>query len=536
MMMHASGTRRASSIIVMLGVFGLLTLVFPQIAVADSTGGLKPLRSVPVPLPANLGDFVIDRAAAIRLGKAFFWDQQAGGDGFQACATCHFQSGADVRATDTLNPGANGVFGTAPAGATITASNFPISNGDVVGSGGIVKSNFVGLGGGPADNCVVVPDATFNVGGANVRQVTGRNAPFAVNAIFNYRSFWDGRANNVFNGVNPSGASDNAAVVYDSVGGVLNWTRVAIPDASLASQAVGPPGSGVEMACAGRTFPLIGRKLLGLTPLGLQVVHPTDSVLGALSRSPAGGLNTTYAAMIPAAFDARWWNDPSGALVNGFNIMEQNFSLYWGLAIMLYESTLVSDDTRVDRFLAGNAAALNAQEQLGLKIYTGKGRCNKCHGGAELTEASSSQTGGDPTTGFTNTGVRPVAEDGGDILQPGQAKFKTPGLRNIELTGPYFHNGDKATLRQVVDFYDRGGDFPNQFTDSDVRNLSLTSTEKNALVAFMLALTDDRVRYERAPFDHPSLDLPNFGILPAVGATGRTVPVKPFLNVNHFQP
>jgi cytochrome c peroxidase len=158
------------------------------------------------------------------------------------------------------------------------------------------------------------------------------------------------------------------------------------------------------------------------------------------------------------------------------------------------------------------------------------------HIGAELTEAALSQAGNDPLKGFTNTGVRPVGQDGGDILQPGQAKFKTPGLRNVELNGPYFHNGNQATLRQVVDFYDRGGDFPNRFTDTDIRQLRLTEAEKSALVDFMVAMTDERVRYERAPFDHPSLTLPNAAGLPAVGAAGNLVPVETFLNLSPFQP
>ena len=72
----------------------------------------------------------------------------------------------------------------------------------------------------------------------------------------------------------------------------------------------------------------------------------------------------------------------------------------------------------------------------------------------------------------------------------------------MELSGPYFHTGDKATLRQVVDFYNRGGDFPNQFTDSAIRPLGLTETEKNALVSLLVAMTDDRVRFERAPDQH----------------------------------
>src|SRR5262249_39582076 len=160
---------------------------------------------------------------------------------------------------------------------------------------------------------------------------------------------------------------------------------------------------------------------------------------------------------------------------------------------------------------------------------------DQCHGQAELTMASVSQASGDPLKGFFNTGVRPIADDAGDILQ-GNGMFKTPELRNVELNGPYFHNGDKGTLRQVVDFYDRGGDFRTALTNGQIRPLGPGESDKNALVAFMLALTDDRVRFEKAPFDHPSLDVPNDPNLPAVGAGGRPTPLGTFLGMSPFQP
>jgi cytochrome c peroxidase len=522
----ASRTAIRPTITLAIALAGLL--VVPQ-ARADLTS----LRRAPVPLPANLGDFVANRGAAIQLGKAFFWDMQTGGDGVQACASCHFQAGADTRTRNILNPGANGVFDTAVPDAMLTPANFPIDNGDVAGSQGVIKRSFLALLG-PADSCTTVPDPVFNFHGVNVRQVTGRNTPSTVNAIFNFRSFWDGRANNVFNGVNPAGPTDpNAAVLKVGAGGVPVAVKVQLPNASLASQAVGPPNNGVEMSCSGRRFPELGRKLLNLVPLGEQLVHPSDSVLGSLARAPNRGLSTTYGALIQAAFKPAWWN--SGAIVDGFSVMENNFSLYWGLSLMLYESTLVSDDTRVDRLLDGNRGALTAEEQLGMNVFTGKGRCDQCHGKAELTMATVSEASGDPLKGFFNTGVRPIADDAGDILQ-GNGFFKTPGLRNVELNGPYFHNGDKATLRQVVDFYDRGGDFRTRLTNGQVRPLGLSAGEKNALVAFMVALTDDRVRFEKAPFDHPSLDVPNGPNLPAVGAGGRSTPLGTFLGMNPFQP
>jgi cytochrome c peroxidase len=101
--------------------------------------------------------------------------------------------------------------------------------------------------------------------------------------------------------------------------------------------------------------------------------------------------------------------------------------------------------------------------------------------------------------------------------------FKAPQLREVELTGPYFHNGGKLTLRQVVDFYVRGGDFPvtnSHHRDFNILNLNaelqsdLNEDEKVALVDFLLELTDDRVALEKGPFDHPQLILPLDGTAP----------------------
>src|SRR4051812_12389677 len=68
------------------------------------------LKRLKVPEPPNLDEFVKNRAAAITLGKALFWDQQVGSDGVQACASCHFHAGADAREKNTVNPGSDGIF------------------------------------------------------------------------------------------------------------------------------------------------------------------------------------------------------------------------------------------------------------------------------------------------------------------------------------------------------------------------------------------------------------------------------------------
>lgn len=486
--------------------------------------GLAPLSSVPVPRP--VGGDIIDQAAAIRLGKALFWDAQAGGDGMTACATCHYAGGADVRVTNAINPGPDGTF-QAVSGAGQFFSLVNLISDDRVGSQGVVGAIFSSVDPNPAhaaDICTPDQGAPFF---AN-RRVTGRNAPSAIGAAYYRQAFWDGRANDTFNGKNPFGNTGNGS------------GTIAVHNAALASQAVGPPGSSTEMSCAGRNFDganSLGAKILARAPLAHQVVSPTDSVLGALSAAPGYGLtcgNTTcsYRALIQAAFG-------SALAADAVN----QFARIWGQAIQAYESTLIPNRTPLDLYLAGNRAALTASQQQGLNIFTGKGSCTKCHAGAELSDATVSfaathglinEDGGDQ--GFHNDGVRPTAEDlGRAALGPNnvpwsqsgatadRGAFKTPVLRNVKLNAPYFHNGGAATLADVVAFYNRGGDFRNPELAKRMQPLSLSATDQSALVDFLAnGLTDCRTEKQQAPFDHPSLPLPNgpSGDLPAVGAAG----------------
>jgi cytochrome c peroxidase len=134
---------------------------------------------------------------------------------------------------------------------------------------------------------------------------------------------------------------------------------------------------------------------------------------------------------------------------------------------------------------------------------------------------------------FNNAGVLNESLNNGEGVQMGTwpmvnrvsrfGSFKAAPLREVELTGPYFHNGGKLTLRQVVDFYMRGGDFPisnamhrdfNMVNQNVEVQSNLSEAEKVALVDFLLELTDDRVRFEQAPFDHPQVILPLDGAAP----------------------
>jgi len=625
---------------------------------------LGTLKKVRVPEPSNLRDFVRDRATAIALGKALFWDMQVGSDGIQACATCHFQFGADPRIRNSLSPATGRLdvnwqawpSTTFPAGkgpnGTLTPSDFPLrkladinnrssavlsDSDNIVSSQGIHKTRYVGLSGGATDNVVVLPDPVFNVGGVNVRQVPNRSTPTVINAVFNQRQFWDGRAQSDFNGVNPWGARDpNARVVQATGPGRLDLVRISLPNSSLASQAVGPPISAAETSATGRAFTDLGvkftpegknakdngKRLKVLTPLGRQLVAKDDSVLGPLSAYPSRGLKgdgATYTTLIQKAFQPRWWQSTLRIVVDSagnvsfrpsskdesqdegpgiYTLLDYNFALYFGIAVQMYESTLVSDDSPFDRYMDGKTSALTPVQLRGLAVFNSDiGRCVNCHGGPEFTNAGITATLNKPLfrrvdnlldTGFNNIGVRPTREDiglgaddpwglplsmaaqvvSGRLPPPSMnppfdpatdnrpgvdGAFKTPGLRNVELTAPYFHNGGQLTLKGVLDFYSRGGDFqPIERRNGEIfplRTIALADSDRNAVVEFLRALTDERVRYERAPFDHPELFAPEghilstqwvlndgtgravdlFRYVPPVGRGGRMIPPQPFL-------
>ncbi len=587
--------------------------------------GMASLQGVPVPPVPGIEKYVRNKGYAELLGKALFWDMQVGSDG-QACGSCHFSAGADNRVKNQLGPGllddANGVFDILPSGNqgganyTLTAADFPFYKfsdtrdrtsphlfevDDVVSSQGVFRAEFVSLTpDGKDEECTIVnPDeAGFfvtNPGGSkvNVRRVEPRNTPTMINAIFNFRNFWDGRANNIFNGVDPFGRRNPDAVVYgwDKYSNSLSPEEVHLINSSAASQAVGPVLSPFEMSCDKKGFQHVGRKMLQKRALAGQKVHNQDSVLGYHVHTSGKGLKFKYKTLVEKAFNKRYWGSNQPVMIGGesFSQMEANFSLFWGLAIQAYESTLISDKTPFDRFAKGSKRALTDQQKRGMEIFAGQGSCVNCHAGPEFTKAAThllpenEEEGlvermlmGDNNpsvydNGFYNISVTPTREDiglgnvdpisnkplsftrqaqivaaGGNAPDPFEVDhstfeidpdvpldpnernavdgaFKVPGLRNVALTGPYMHNGGMATLHQVVRFYNRGGniEFEGNGVDStgsaaaksnfdpDIRPLGLTDQQEDDLVAFLESLTDERVRWAKAPFDHPQLFVPN---------------------------
>ena len=776
-----------------------LSLIVPAFAHAQADGlsVFEPsLKTIPAPVPTTINDYVADRDAAIRLGKALFWDVRLGSDGVTACATCHHQAGADPRVTNMMHPGANSAFssGVIP-GDKVPASIFPTTRfsnpanrfstrlrniDDVVGSEGVMRENFLGLNPDQTEACQDLPEPVFTANGQAFAQVTGRNTPSVVNAIYNVRQFWDGRANAWFNGANPFGPVDPTARVWRISPQTQQPVQVQIniDHASLASQAVGPVNNDVEMAAHGRGWVDVARKLLPTKALATQKVSPTDSVLGAFAAADKG-LTLRYDEMVQAAFHAQW--RAGVEVAPGVTMLQANMPLFFGLAVQMYESTLVSNDSRYDQWIerdgpnGGAVGVLTPRELRGLRLWFNldptlpQTNCRVCHlsslfsaatyagkiggGGGQngagafpgavdsdhdgypdiidafpldptewldtdhdhignnadpdddndglpdaidpfpldpLNLPEGNGTGGnlayapqpiaympdlagmlrrtmafeepplgfepsvrqmdftltgdgirvydpigklavhvpllprgmfpcnfrfapavsvphlgpsaalmvDATTrncrmmlsisllnfplgayrvtidgvdrgylysdplvmydeGFYNIGVRPTTEDlgvggthpngtplaasrrlyersflpefgqlwnGGNLIPRVNGSFKTPSLRNVELTAPYFHNGGVSTLEDVIRFYNRGGDFHTaNRVDLAPAMLAMDLDESHIadLAAFLRTLTDERVRDERAPFDHPAMPFPNGGQLAAIGREGR---------------
>ena len=287
------------------------------------------------------------------------------------------------------------------------------------------------------------------------RQVTNRKANSTINALLNAALFWDGRAEFTYR--NPI----TGQVVLPA------W-------AALESQAVVPPMSDVEMAFMGRNWTQAAAELAPLKALALSPQVPP-----ALASWIAG---RNYQDLFTEAFGS------PGVDVDRI-----------AMAIAAYERSLFSDQTPLDAYMNGDSNALTAQQIRGLGLFQSKGRCVQCHTFPQLGRQQ-----------FQYTGVHEVSADLGRGAITGLAsdngKMLTPGLRNVALRGPLFHDGSAANLSEVIDFYDRGGDFDHANKSAHVAPIGFSATEKADLLALLdHGLTDPRVAQATGPFTRPML-------------------------------
>lgn len=411
------------------------------------------------------------------LGMALFFEEQLSSTSQIACASCHdfAVGGVDPRTPVSLNPGLDGVFGTAD---------------DQRGSPGVPQ-----LAAGGAVSLHPVHGFGSNV--------TRRRAMTVLNSGYHTALGYEG------------GSSTLEALVAVPI---LHST---------------------EMAHTGRTWAQVVDKLAAARPLTLALDLPPR-----LQTFLAG---RTYPQLFERAFGV-------GAAISQTTITR---------ALASYLRTLNTDRSKWDLHRHGQYE-LTAQEQLGLTLFNapanGATSCRTCHSDFEARVAQEGPVVGQmtmTTSGpygsffptrllFHNIGIRPILEDRGrqNLTNLGNdgAKFRVASLRNVELTAPYFHNGSAATLRDVLDFYDRGGDFHvNQAAQLTPRGY--TVAEKEALVAALGLLTDPRLATGEQPFDRPRigqgtlrqvLDL-GYGAPTATGPLVATAPFHPLVGESLFR-
>jgi cytochrome c peroxidase len=264
-----------------------------------------------------------------------------------------------------------------------------------------------------------------------------RNAPTILNALYNKTQFWDGRAG------------------------------------TLEQQA---------------TFPITNPVEMGQPSL--------DSAVARL-------------AAIPAYQDA--FRRVFGRPLNGADLVR---------AIASYERSQIAFDSPFDHFIAGDSNAIDASARRGWKLFNTKARCNKCHALTDTTSQPTTFTDND----FHNIGIGIVRHHVTEMAQQAEklvaqgdtaaidraavvsplsaigrylvtrkqadiASFKSPDLRNVLVTGPYFHDGSVSTLWDVMDHYNKGDGIQNPYLDQDIQPLALTEQEIADVVALMASLT-----------------------------------------------
>lgn len=194
-------------------------------------------------------------------------------------------------------------------------------------------------------------------------------------------------------------------------------------------------------------------------------------------------------------------------------------------AIASYERTQLSFDSPFDRYVAGDSNAIDGAAKRGWALFMTKARCNKCHMLTDTTREVTTFTDNDfhnigigilrhrviplakqaeqaiargDTTAIDQAAIESPMSAVGRFLvtrkEPDIAAFKTPDVRNVLVTGPYFHDGSMQTLWDVMDHYNKGDGVSDPYLDTDIQPLALTEREIDDVVAFLASLTSSQYR------------------------------------------
>ncbi|MEE2639628.1 MAG: cytochrome c peroxidase [Planctomycetota bacterium] len=153
-------------------------------------------------------------------------------------------------------------------------------------------------------------------------------------------------------------------------------------------------------------------------------------------------------------------------------------------ALAAFQRTLLMGDSPVDQFQSAKYEALTDEERQGLWIYESRGACWQCHSGSNYSDEEFHDTGVGYGSEARDLGLAEISKD-----QKDNYKFKTPTLRGVALTAPYFHDGSAKTLEDVVEFYSKGGAPGDKHLDPKIKKLNLSEDDKKHLVAFLKALS-----------------------------------------------
>ena len=190
---------------------------------------------------------------------------------------------------------------------------------------------------------------------------------------------------------------------------------------------------------------------------------------------------------------------------------QEQFKLHMGTAVSAdsivkalaaFVRTIVSDDSPWDRYELGDKNAVSPEVVMGFEVFSSseKANCTLCHLPPLYTDTLYHNIGvgfdqNEPDLGRGAFLARSLSERTVETETLNGA-FKTPTLRSITKTAPYFHDGSAETLEEAVDFILEGG-HPNPYLDEKLQTKNLTTEEKDFLLKFLRALTPEEENFER---------------------------------------